>query len=455
MPNAPQLLARARSLAAALALPLAAPLALCTLAPSAAAAPVSVAQGAADQKPLKDADLGGVAKQFAALFEAYDKNAGAYKVEESLQKELQKAAKKLGGDGKDMEPMLAHPWSMSRALWLGTGYDAKASKQRKDFGKITEQDAGRGVKYALWVPNKYNPKGEGYPLLLCIADEGRKPETHIMEDWVDGAIRDNCLIVSPIMPGNSGDWLGDSGVQAIMLTLRAARDNYAIDFNRIFIGGRGRGVETAHMVAQRFPDQFAGVFGWAGDANGEVDVRNFRNLPCYFAGGGPKATAFQEAANKAKIEHVTLQPDGKAADIWTWVQGVRRNPYPTSVSLVQMDFAPTNGYWLRIPRIDADGVSIDAKVDRATNTITLEGVGLDSAEILLNDALVDMTKPVTVIANGEETRFSETRKFSQSLELVKLSRNDAGRYFVATKVVRLPARSAAPAAGEGAGGDTK
>ena len=75
--------------------------------------------------------------------------------------------------------------------------------------------------------------------------------------------------------------------------------------------------------------------------------------------------------------------------------------------------------------------------------------------VFLNDALVDLTKPITVIANGEETRFSETRKFSQSLELVKLGRNDAGRYFVATKVVRLPARAAAPAEGEGAGGDSK
>jgi len=450
MKHVVQLRDRARSLAVALALPLAAAIGLQT--PGLATA----VQGAsADQKPLKDADLGGVAKQFSALFEAYDKGEGAYKVEESLQKELQKAAKKLGGDGKDIEAMLAHPWSMARALWLGSGYEAKASKQRKDFGKITEQDAGQGVKFALWVPNKYNPKGEGYPLLFCIADEGRKPETHIMEDWVDGAIRDNTLIVSPIMPGNSGDWLGEAGMKAVMLTLRAARENYAIDFNRIYIGGRGRGVETAHMVAQRFPDQFAGVFGWAGDAHGDVDVRNFRNLPCYFAGAGPKATAFQEAAKKAKIESVTLQPDGKAADIWSWTQSVRRNPYPTSVSLVQRDLFPTNGYWVRIARVDADGVSLDATVDRATNTITLEGVGLDGAEVFLNDALVDLTKPITVIANGEETRFSETRKFSQSLELVKLGRNDAGRYFVATKVVRLPARAAAPAEGEGAGGDSK
>jgi hypothetical protein len=395
----------------------------------------------AEQKPLPDRELAGAAKQFAEWEAAKAKNEGSFEVQEDLEKELAKAAKKLGGDGKSFDAILAHPWSMSRALWLAADYEGKSSKQRKDFGKITEQDAGNDVKFALWVPNKYAAKGSGYPLLLCIADEGRKPETHIMEDWVEGSIRDNFLIASPIMPGNGGEWLEDGGVKAVMLTLKHVRDNYAIDFDRIFLGGRGRGVETAHMIAARFPDQFAGVFGWAGDAHAEVDVLNFRNIPCLFAGGGTHATKFQEAAKAAEIQTVTLQQDGKANDIGVWATAQRRNPYPTHVSLVQKNQAPTNAYWVTVPKIDAELVTLEAKVDRATNTITLEGVGIDTATLLLNDAVVDLSKGITVIANGVETKFSEGRKMSQSLDLWYRGRNDGGRYFVVTRVVPLAARA--------------
>lgn len=408
-------------------------------------APIAMAQKGAppEQKALPDKELANIAKQFAAWEAAKAKNEGSFEVQEDLEKELAKAAKKLGGDGKSFDAILAHPWSMSRALWLAADYDGKSSKQRKDFGKITEQDAGNDVKFALWVPNKYSAKGLGYPLLLCIADEGRQPETHIMEDWVDGSIRDNFLIASPIMPGIGGEWLEtNGGVKAVMLTLKYVRDNYAVDFDRIFIGGRGRGVETAHSIAARFPDQFAGMFGWAGDAHGEVDVLNFRNMPCYFAGGGAKASAFLEAAQAAKIETVKLQQDGKAVDIGVWANAQRRNPYPAHVNLVQKNLAPTNGYWVSIPRVDADLVTLEAKVDRATNTITLEGVGVDTATLYLNDAVVDLSKGITVIANGVETKFSEGRKMSQSLDLWVKGRNDGGRYFVVTRDVRLPARAA-------------
>jgi len=206
------------------------------------AAPTALAQKGAspEHKALPDKELANVAKQFGEWEVAKAKNEGSFEVQEDLEKELAKAAKKLGGDGKSFDAILAHPWSMSRALWLAADYEGKASKQRKDFGKVTEQVADNEVKLALWVPNKYAAKGAGYPLLLSIADEGRKPETHIMEDWVEGSIRDNFLIASPIMPGNGGEWLEDSGVMAVMFTLKYVRDNYAVDFDRIFIGGRGR-----------------------------------------------------------------------------------------------------------------------------------------------------------------------------------------------------------------------
>ena len=62
-------------------------------------------------------------------------------------------------------------------------------------------------------------------------------------------------------------------------------------------------------------------------------------------------------------------------------------------------------------------------------------------------------QPVLVIANGVETKFTETRKMSQSLDLWMKGRNDGGRYFVATREVRIAPKAApADAAAGGTGG---
>ncbi|MEZ6017476.1 MAG: hypothetical protein R3F49_20345 [Planctomycetota bacterium] len=409
--------------------------------PSLTAASAPAAQKAtAEQKSIQDRELNGAAKLFASYEEAKRINKGSYEVQADLEKEFGKVGKKLGGDGKSPDALLAHPWSLARAVWLSADYEGKASKQRKEFGKVTERTTEGGTKLALWVPGKYRPKDGPYPLLLCIADEGVKPEQHIMEDWVDGSIRDSFLIATPEMPGNASLWLDTDGIKSVMFALRDVRNNYAIDFDQIFIGGRGRGVETAHAIAARFPDQFAGVFGWAGDANGDVQPENFRNIPCYFAGGGTKATAFKKACEDLKLGSVTLKQDGKSVDIADWAKTVRRSPYPDEVSLVQKNGSPTNCYWITVARVDAERVAIDAKVDRATNTITIEAEGLDAATIYLNDALVDLDKTVTIIANGAETKFTESRNMSFALELFMLGRNDGGRFFVAQRAVSIPAR---------------
>lgn len=410
-------------------------------------------KNAPEQKALSDRDLSKVAEELGNYLRAKQENKGSYEVQEDLEKELGKAGKKLGGDGKSPDAMLAHPWSMARAVWLSADYDTKAGKKRKEPGKVTDQTGSAETQYSLWLPKQYKPKDGPYPVLLSIPEEGVDPEKHIMEEWVEGDIRDTYIIASPKMPGNGGEWLETSGgIGAVMYTLAAVAEDYAVDFDRIFVGGRGRGVETAQAIAARFPDRFAGVFGWAGDALADLPAENFRNIPVIFVGGGTNATKFQEAAKALKIETVTLQPVGKAMDIHKWATTVRRDPYPTEVSFVQKNGNPSNGYWIKIDRVDAERVAIDAKVDRATNTITIEGVGVDSATLYLNDALVDMDEVITVIANGEESKFSEGRKMSLSLELWMGGRNDGGRFFVATHAVRIPPRPVAPVEGEGDAG---
>lgn len=421
-----------------------------------------LAHAVQDEKPLPDRDLDKAGELLAAYAEAKAVNKGSYEAEEALTKELTKLGKKVGGDGESADAMLAHPASMARIAWLAADYDKAASKLKKNFGKITDQTyefRDQKFEYSLWVPNKYAVKDGPYPVLITIPDEGEDPEEHIMEQWVEGEIRDRFIILAPKMPGKASDWEKEAfGI--VFSSMRALQESYAVDFDRIIVGGRGLGVEAAHRVANAAPDRFAGLFGWAGDAAEGLPVENLRNVPVHFVSGGPRATAFVEAAKAAKIDTVTAAPEGKAPDIAAWAAKLRRVPYPETVSIVQSGGSPRRSHWLQVPPVQGDGMTIEGKVDRATNTITIESDGFGNADILLNDGVVDMDKPIKLIANGKETVFSERRSMAVSLDLYANGANDAGRWFVATRPVNIakrpkPAEEGGDAGGSGEGAGTE
>ena len=58
--------------------------------------------------------------------------------------------------------------------------------------------------------------------------------------------------------------------------------------------------------------------------------------------------------------------------------------------------APNRSYWIEVRASDAQGSpNLKAKIDRATNTITVEGEGVPKFTVYFNDVLLDLDKPVT------------------------------------------------------------
>src|SRR5258706_482646 len=118
---------------------------------------------------------------------------------------------------------------------------------------------------------------------------------------IDKDTRENALIVAVTMPEDGKQWLEagsreqPGGFANMMLTMREVRAKYAIDYDRIFIAGRGEGVAAALAIAGRAPDRFAGVLGRAGDLDAAgPGIDNFKNLPTFFGGAGANATAYGE-----------------------------------------------------------------------------------------------------------------------------------------------------------------
>jgi hypothetical protein len=61
--------------------------------------------------------------------------------------------------------------------------------------------------------------------------------------------------------------------------------------------------------------------------------------------------------------------------------------------------------------------------------------------LLLNDSILDLSKPITVTCNGAEHKDVVPRNLRTMLELMWTWRSDPGKVFVARKVYDAPAEA--------------
>jgi hypothetical protein len=400
----------------------------------------------AGDEVLKGADRDALAKALAKYMTAQTKQKDLDKARTEISDEFDKLKKKLKRDP------LALPADLGRALWESFDYDqqTKAKKAKVvTFGASYDPNAKEGkpqFEYAVWAPAKYNPK-QAYPLILCIPEKGAKVTDHLVEKWNTEALRETTILAVVPMPGDEvAQWseMGSEekpgGAGNLLVVFREMKRMYAIDFDRVFLAGRGEGVAVAVTIASRFPDRFAGVIGRAGDV-ADTSCENFKNLPTFFAGGGAGATKFSECLHNAGYENCTIKPDAQEPDILAWMQAHPRVSNPSEVVLIPGTPIPNKAYWIEVPPFDGLGkASVKAKADRSTNTITIDGEGVTSIVLYFNDALVDMDKPVKVLCNGAEHVDQIPRNLTTTLNLMFQSRSDPGKLYTATKPYDLPAK---------------
>lgn len=389
---------------------------------------------------FKPAEYEAVGKKISGYIEANAKSTGIDKALEEVNKELEKVSKRIKRDP------LSLPGEMGKVLWSSFDYDKKPSAAKGKVGAATEEaywDPKVKFNYAVWVPGKYDTK-KSYPLILCIPDVGEKPSDHLTERWIDPQIRDNAILIAVPTPAEAKDLLEgitqskETGMGNFGFVYSRAIRNYAIDFDRVYLAGHGRGVELALTYGAIFPDRFAGVIGRSGDA-AVVVAENLRNLPTYFAGAGVKATELADKLKTLGYDNATIQAEGKETDVWSWMQAHPRASNPTEVVLFVGSPAPNRAYWLEVRPSDGQGTpNLKAKIDRATNTITVDGEGVPKFTVYFNDVLVDLDKPVKVVANGTANERTVPRSLQRTMDLVRNSRSDPGKFYVASMEFDLP-----------------
>ncbi len=380
------------------------------------------------EEVLSARDQESLGKAVGEWLQARKSNEKVAEALEELNEALEKAKKKAKVD----DP-LALIEDLEAAFYHAVEYSDRNAKKGK-VEEYAEKAGDATFKFAVWVPKSYRSSDGPYPLIIAIPNEEDKtPKAHIDDAWMDNDLRDNFIIAAVEMPGTVSEWpiLGEGfrgGVAQAMRTLGWLSKNLAIDADRTFLAGSGNaGVDAAVAIAARYPSRFAGVVGRAGDMNAQSAV-NFRSIPTLFAGGGANCTAFAEESKKLGHENSTIDPDATLTEVGAWLRQQERDSYPAHVSYAPAGHLHQSAYWLKVDRFEPGKARVDAKVDRASNTIEIEGEHIGTVIVSFNDALVDMSKPIRVVCNGTVHEQVLGRNLEMLLTLYYNSGDPGGLY---------------------------
>ena len=398
----------------------------------------------------KDKELEPLAAGLAAWLRARAEDSGV------AEAEVQVALSLAALEGPDHPgAFLRRGADLGRAAWLAREYEKKDVKK----GKVTSEELRRGnfaragLEFAYRVPKDYDPKHAAYPLLLVLPDVDEPPAQHLRTHWIQGELLEKAILVSPTMPVDAATWDQvavngrPAGLSHVLTVLDQALETFAVDFERVYVVGRGRSVATALAAANHAPQRFAGVVGRAGDA-GELAPDNFTNLPTLFAQAGAHAAAFQKGLKALGNEGCQIEAQDDEAVVWAWIQKHARVTHPKDVNLVVGKPWPTRAYWLRVAPSSPEASAL-ATLDRAANTIRVSTHGVSRVTLYLDDALVDLEAPVRVLVNDVEEKGVLARRRASALELLRDGTSDpACMYVVEASFDASGAASAADAAAE-------
>ena len=218
--------------------------------------------------------------------------------------------------------------------------------------------------------------------------------------------------------------------------------------DRVFLMGYSAGGDGVYQLAPRMADYFAAAAMMAGHPN-ETVPDGLRNLPfSLFMGGKDAAYKRNQIASEWKEKLRQLQiKDSEGYPHWVkifpdyghwmqkedaaaipWMHQFTRNKYPDRVVWKQDDVLHNRFYWLRL--------STGAAKARSLNIVSMKGqrIEVETAEaekmtILLNDMMLNLDQPLSVVANGKTLFKGRPDRTIANLITSLLERGDPGYLF--------------------------
>lgn len=307
---------------------------------------------------------------------------------------------------------------------------------------------GRTYPLSLSIPASYQTS-KSYALIVCLHGYGFTGEEYL-ERW-RARLGEGYLLACPTYP--SGAWFTRPAEELVLETIREVRRQYHIDPNRIFLTGMSNGGIGAWLIGMHHAPLFAGL---APMASGLDDVvlpflGNLRNTPVYIIHGAKDQVMPVRLSRSIVQELVTLGyphvyrehqrehpiagghyfPKEELPDLIAWFDSQRREPLPTSLTVVRDASHFQSFTWIRIDSTDPIAAFSQDLVDKrderikrreyakidasivGTNRIEVTADRVQRYSLFLNNQLIDFSKPLTVATNG---RLSFSGTVSPSVE---------------------------------------
>ena len=311
--------------------------------------------------------------------------------------------------------------------------------QRQPIGQLPDERIrvhGSTYSLAISIPLTYEPR-KAYGLVLCLHGAGFGGDAYL-ERWKP-RLGDEYLLACPSYTG--GAWFTRQAEEVVLATIQAMQRRYHVDPDRIFLTGMSNGGIGTWLIGMHHAPLFAGV---APMASGLDDVlmpflANLRNTPVYIIHGAKDRVMPVELSRAISRELTALGypyvyreherehpmagghyfPREELPDLVAWLNKQRRNPSPTTLRLVReaSHFQPFG--WIRIDGTDqiaAFAEDLISKRDALTKTkqyakleasivspnrIEVDTKRIQRYSLFLNRELIDLSKPLTVLTNGQ------------------------------------------------------
>jgi hypothetical protein len=381
---------------------------------------------------LKESDHKSLGKLVAAFFTAKAEEKGINEAQQKILQQIESAEKRMKG-----VKLLACVSDLEEVFRIATEERLKNTLRKRGDVTSTKMEAqGIEVSFAYSVPKK--PSKTALPLVLIACDEGETPESHLDTHWNDPLVREGAVLMAVDLGKDTASWgvfgtpTEPGGTFKLMTALNLIQREFSVDHNRRYLAGSGKGFAAVEVTATSFPHVFAGLIGVGDVSITDVSVlNNFRSLPSLYLKGGEGAKAIEAKLGELGFSNAKVEPEGGVAQAWEWMGNTPRTAHPQEITFTPKSDYARSVYWLSFVGFQvSEGPRVNAKADRATNTITVDAEKIADIVVYLNDELVDMDKPVKIIVNGTTHERTVERNATVMLD-TQYAGGDWGRVFTA------------------------
>jgi dienelactone hydrolase len=240
---------------------------------------------------------------------------------------------------------------------------------------------GTSRPHLAWISEKYDPDRR-YPLLVDMHG-GVSRQDYVPDSYFKdlthrcGQLAQTHDFMLLIPKGRKGaEWWNPVGARNVLGAVDHLKRMYNVDENRVFATGFSDGGSGAYYLALAHPTPFAGFIPLNGlvavaqVAGFQVHLRNLVNRPLYVVNTGrdslypaamvaPLVKAMRDAGGKVTyrvfedVPHAPTYLGEERPRIWTWIKGVKRDPYPRTLTWETADPKTGRIHWLTVTALDA------------------------------------------------------------------------------------------------------